>query len=149
VLGGSLGSLAYDDTYVYWVDDVTVGTVMKALKTGGTATVIARDTDPVAIAVDAKSAFAAPGARGSLSRDCPAQTMTATRLFSGVRARSEALGWPSGGEDGLAKARRARGSPRRLRVVGGGDRRCVHDGRSLRGAGGDGRGDGGRRQRGE
>jgi hypothetical protein len=47
-----------DDTYVYWVDNTTVGTIMKAPKSGGgTATVVARDTNPTAIAVDAKSIY--------------------------------------------------------------------------------------------
>jgi hypothetical protein len=48
---------AFDDTYVYWVDDTTVGTIMKAPKTGGTATVVARDTNPIAVAVDATSVY--------------------------------------------------------------------------------------------
>jgi hypothetical protein len=51
------GPLAIDDTYVYWVDYATVGTIMKAPKTGGTATIIARDTSPIAIAVDATSVY--------------------------------------------------------------------------------------------
>jgi hypothetical protein len=47
-----------DDTYAYWADDVAVGTIMKAPKSGGgTATVIARDTNPNAIAVDATSVY--------------------------------------------------------------------------------------------
>ncbi len=56
-LGGGPGSLAFDDTYVYWVDDATVGTIMRAPKTGGTAAVFARDTDPLAIAVDANAVY--------------------------------------------------------------------------------------------
>ncbi len=51
-----------DDTYVYWVDDTTVGTVMKAPKTGGgNATVLAHDTNPIAIAVDAHSVYWSDG----------------------------------------------------------------------------------------
>jgi hypothetical protein len=47
-----------DDTYVYWADMTTVGTIMKAPKAGGgTATVLARDTNPTAIAVDANSVY--------------------------------------------------------------------------------------------
>jgi hypothetical protein len=55
---GLTGSaLAFDDTYVYWLDIETVGTIMRVPKTGGTATVIARDTSPVAIAVDANAIY--------------------------------------------------------------------------------------------
>ncbi len=50
-------AVAFDDAYVYWVDAVTVGTIMRAPKTGGTASVIARDTSPVAIAVDANAVY--------------------------------------------------------------------------------------------
>jgi len=47
-----------DDTYVYWVDETNVGTIMMAPKTGGgTATVLTRDTNPTAIAVDATSVY--------------------------------------------------------------------------------------------
>jgi hypothetical protein len=47
-----------DDSYVYWVDNTTVGTIMKAPKGGaGTATILARDTGPTAIAVDAHSVY--------------------------------------------------------------------------------------------
>jgi hypothetical protein len=49
--------LAFDDTSVYWVDNATVGTIMSAPKTGGTASIIARDTSPVAIAVDANAVY--------------------------------------------------------------------------------------------
>ena len=49
--------LAFDDTYVYWADNATVGTIMRAPNTGGTATIIARDTNPVAIAGDALSVY--------------------------------------------------------------------------------------------
>jgi hypothetical protein len=43
-----------DDTYVYWADTTTVGTIKKAPKAGGgTATILARDTSPGALAVDA------------------------------------------------------------------------------------------------
>jgi hypothetical protein len=55
--GLSGGALAHDDTYVYWLDIDTVGTIMRAPKTGGTATIIARDTSPVAIAVDANAVY--------------------------------------------------------------------------------------------
>ena len=51
------GLMALDDTYVYWVDSVTVGTIMRAPKAGGTATILARDVDPVAIAVDANAVY--------------------------------------------------------------------------------------------
>jgi hypothetical protein len=50
-------ALAFDDTSVYWVDNATVGTIMSAPKTGGTASIIARDTSPVAIAVDANAVY--------------------------------------------------------------------------------------------
>lgn len=54
----STSYMVYDDTYVYWVDNTTVGTIMKAPKAGGgTATVIAQDTNPTAIAVDANSVY--------------------------------------------------------------------------------------------
>ena len=59
-LGASAGSsyIVVDDTYAYWADQTTVGTIMKAPKAGGgTATVIARDTSPSAIAVDAASVY--------------------------------------------------------------------------------------------
>jgi hypothetical protein len=49
--------LALDDTYVYWVDGVTVGTVMRVPKIGGTPTVLARDTTPVSVAVDATNVY--------------------------------------------------------------------------------------------
>jgi hypothetical protein len=51
------GSVAFDETYVYWLDNATVGTIMRVPKTGGTATIIARDTSPVAIAVDANAVY--------------------------------------------------------------------------------------------
>jgi|HubBroStandDraft_2_1064218.scaffolds.fasta_scaffold399362_1 hypothetical protein len=51
-------TIVFDDTYVYWVDDTTVGTIVKAPKAGGgTATVLASDTSPTAIAVDARSVY--------------------------------------------------------------------------------------------
>jgi hypothetical protein len=62
-LGASLSDglvgndIALDDAYVYWVDAVTVGTIMRAPKTGGSASIIARDTVPVAIAVDANAVY--------------------------------------------------------------------------------------------
>ncbi len=57
---GSSGSpyIVFDDTYVYWADETTVGTIMKAPKAGGgTPTIIARDTSPTAIAVDDRSVY--------------------------------------------------------------------------------------------
>jgi hypothetical protein len=51
------GPLAIDDSDVYWVDFATVGTIMKAPKAGGRATIVARDTSPVAIAVDDKAIY--------------------------------------------------------------------------------------------
>jgi hypothetical protein len=51
------GTVAYDDTYVYWVDALTVGTIMRVPKTGGAPTVLARDTRPLAIAVDAHAVY--------------------------------------------------------------------------------------------
>jgi hypothetical protein len=59
-LGPTVSSsyIVFDDTYVYWADMTTVGTIMKAPKAGGgTATVLARDTNPTAIAVDANSVY--------------------------------------------------------------------------------------------
>ena len=41
----------------YWADMTTVGTIMKAPKSGGSSTVLARDTSPTAIAVDANSVY--------------------------------------------------------------------------------------------
>jgi hypothetical protein len=56
--GGPMGTgLALDDTDVYWVDQAMVGTVMKVSKKGGTATTLARDANPIAIAVDATSVY--------------------------------------------------------------------------------------------
>lgn len=56
-LTGGVTGIALDDTDVYWVDQTTVGTVMKVSKTGGTATTLAHDTSPIAIAVDATSVY--------------------------------------------------------------------------------------------
>jgi hypothetical protein len=59
-LGPTLDSsyIVFDDTYVYWADMTTVGTIMKAPKAGGgTALVLARDANPTAIAVDANSVY--------------------------------------------------------------------------------------------
>jgi hypothetical protein len=55
-------ALAVDGTDVYWVDDTTLGTVMKVSKAGfmgvgPTPTIIARDTSPIAVAVDATSVY--------------------------------------------------------------------------------------------
>ncbi len=55
--GQTGGALAIDDAYVYWLDIDTVGTIMRVPRTGGTATIIARDTSPVAIAVDAHAVY--------------------------------------------------------------------------------------------
>jgi hypothetical protein len=57
--GGSSSSyIVVDDTYAYWADQTTVGTIVKAPKVGGgTATVIARDANPSAIAVDVESVY--------------------------------------------------------------------------------------------
>jgi len=50
--------IVFDDTYAYWVDNATAGTIMKAPKAGGgTATIVAHDTNPTAIAVDANSVY--------------------------------------------------------------------------------------------
>jgi len=55
--GSPSGSVGFDETYVYWLDSLTVGTVMRAPKAGGTAEIIARDTSPTAIAVDSHSVY--------------------------------------------------------------------------------------------
>ena len=46
-----------DETFLYWVDNVTAGTVMRAPKAGGSATVLARDANPTAIAVDDRAVY--------------------------------------------------------------------------------------------
>jgi hypothetical protein len=51
------GNVATDDTYVYWADTTTVGTIMRAPKAGGAAIMLARDTSPGAIAVDANAVY--------------------------------------------------------------------------------------------
>jgi hypothetical protein len=59
-LGPAINSsyIVFDNTYAYWADMTTVGTIMKAPKAGGgTATVLAYDTSPTAIAVDANSIY--------------------------------------------------------------------------------------------
>jgi hypothetical protein len=56
-LGATTGNVALDDTYVYWVDATTVGTIMRAPKLGGAAVILARDTSPNAIAVDANAVY--------------------------------------------------------------------------------------------
>jgi hypothetical protein len=54
----ALPYIVYDDTYAYWANNATAGTIMKAPKAGGgTATVLAQDTSPTAIAVDANSVY--------------------------------------------------------------------------------------------
>jgi hypothetical protein len=52
-----LANVAIDATDVYWVDNAVVGTVMRAPKSGGKATLLARDTSPLAIAVDATAVY--------------------------------------------------------------------------------------------
>jgi hypothetical protein len=58
-LGSGVNSsyIVFDDTYAYWANETTVGTIMKSPKAGGTATILARDTSPTAIAVDATSVY--------------------------------------------------------------------------------------------
>lgn len=53
----SSSNIVFDGTYVYWADATNVGSIMKAPKAGGTATVLAWDTTPTAIAVDASSVY--------------------------------------------------------------------------------------------
>ncbi len=53
----SSSNIVFDDTYVYWADMTTVGTIMRAPKTGGGATILARDTSPTGIAVDSVSVY--------------------------------------------------------------------------------------------
>lgn len=56
--GSSTGfGFALDDTNAFWVDQTMVGTVMQASKLGGPATTIARDANPIAIAVDSTSIY--------------------------------------------------------------------------------------------
>jgi hypothetical protein len=57
--GGGNGDsvVAYDDSYVYWLNSTMVGTMMRAPKTGGAATIVARDTSPVAMAVDSSAVY--------------------------------------------------------------------------------------------
>jgi hypothetical protein len=59
-LGPTSGSssIAFDDTYAYWVDRTTVGVIKKAPKAGGgSVTVLAQDTSPNAIAVDSARVY--------------------------------------------------------------------------------------------
>src|ERR1019366_1999863 len=44
----SASYMMFDDTYVYWVDRTTVGTIKRAPKAGGAATILAYDTSPTA-----------------------------------------------------------------------------------------------------
>lgn len=54
----STSTMVFDDTYVYWADMTSVGSIVKAPKGGGgTAAVLARDSSPTAIAVDANSVY--------------------------------------------------------------------------------------------
>jgi hypothetical protein len=56
-IGGGSVNVAFDDTYVYWVDGAT-STIMRVPKTGGVApTVLASATSPVAIAVDTHAIY--------------------------------------------------------------------------------------------
>lgn len=52
-----IGSVATDEMYVYWTDQTTVGTIMRVPKSGGTPTILARDTSPEAIAVDSNAIY--------------------------------------------------------------------------------------------
>ncbi len=58
-LGAAVDSsyITFDDAYVYWADATNVGSILKAPKTGGPATVLAWDTSPTAIAVDVTSVY--------------------------------------------------------------------------------------------
>jgi hypothetical protein len=59
-LGPTVSSsyIVYDDTFAYWADMTSVGSIMQAPKAGGgPATVLAQDTNPTAIAVDATSVY--------------------------------------------------------------------------------------------
>jgi hypothetical protein len=50
--------IVYDDIYAYWANNATAGTIMKAPKAGGAAAaILAHDTNPTAIAVDATSDY--------------------------------------------------------------------------------------------
>ena len=50
-------NVATDDTYVYWADSTTVGTIMRVPKAGGAFSTLARETVPLAIAVDANAVY--------------------------------------------------------------------------------------------
>ena len=59
-LGPTVSSspIVFDDTYAYWADQTSPGSIMKAPKAGGgPATVLAQDTNPTAVAVDATSVY--------------------------------------------------------------------------------------------
>jgi hypothetical protein len=47
----------FDETYAYWANLATVGTIMRVPKAGGAAVTLATDTNPTAIAVDANSVY--------------------------------------------------------------------------------------------
>jgi hypothetical protein len=50
--------VVFDDTSAYWADMTTVGTIVEAPKAGGgNASILARDANPTAIAVDARSVY--------------------------------------------------------------------------------------------
>jgi len=57
-MGVTLGAgLVFDEAYVYWVNDTSAGSIMRVPKTGGTASIIAREVSPIAIAVDSTSVY--------------------------------------------------------------------------------------------
>jgi hypothetical protein len=59
-LGSAVSSsyVVFDDTNAYWAEETAVGTIVRAPKAGGgNATVIARDANPTAIAIDANSVY--------------------------------------------------------------------------------------------
>ena len=62
-----LGPMALDDTYVYWADDLSVGTIQRVPKAGGATEIVARDPNPTAITVDAKAIYWAD-AQGNIMR---------------------------------------------------------------------------------
>jgi hypothetical protein len=51
------GAIAVDDTYVYWVDRLQIGTIMRLRKPGGTPEIVARDAWPIAVAVDSNAVY--------------------------------------------------------------------------------------------
>jgi hypothetical protein len=55
------GPMAVDDTSAYWANFATAGTISKAPAAGGPATVLAHDTNPVAVAVDDNAVYWSDG----------------------------------------------------------------------------------------